>query len=335
MKKALKIIIPIGVVLIIAGLAIFYRLWNSVPDNAPSVIGNTAGNLNSKGLFCEYDGKIYFSNPYDHGYLYSMNPDCTNIKFITEDSASYINAAGKYLYYVKKNNEVTSESTVFRGQIYGVMRRRINGSSSSNLTSKYCNDLSLTGSTLIYNTVDNSDNVTCTIDIQGDKEVIIAREDFSNSCVADGNIYFSDNLSSNHGIYMLNTSTKASTMLLDENTYMANLVDGYLYYIDLDNDQSLNRINMSTYEKTVLTTDHCILYNVYNDVIFYQCENDTHALMKMNADGSNPVMVTTGDVSTINCTSEYTFFQFFNSDNLYRTPTNGAPAVESFLIAEE
>ena len=48
--------------------------------NPPGTVGNTAGNLYNSGLFCEYDGTVYFSNAADNGALYSMNVDETEVK---------------------------------------------------------------------------------------------------------------------------------------------------------------------------------------------------------------------------------------------------------------
>ena len=62
-------------------------------------MGNTAGNVNNGGYFCEYDGVVYFSNPYDGGSLYSMSPDETNLKKLISAKVSNINAGGRYLFY--------------------------------------------------------------------------------------------------------------------------------------------------------------------------------------------------------------------------------------------
>ena len=45
------------------------------------------------GLFCESDGVIYFSNPYDEGMLYSMSSDMEKVKKLSDDNVSYLNVA--------------------------------------------------------------------------------------------------------------------------------------------------------------------------------------------------------------------------------------------------
>ena len=67
-------------------------------------VGNTAGNANNNGMFCEYNGVVYFSNPYDGGSLYSMLPDETQLKKIKSGNVSNINAGGRYLFYYQQGS---------------------------------------------------------------------------------------------------------------------------------------------------------------------------------------------------------------------------------------
>ena len=67
--------------------------------NDAYTVGNTAGNLNNGGLFCESDGKVYFANAYDNNTLYSMNPNETEQTKLGVNSVASINAGGDYLYY--------------------------------------------------------------------------------------------------------------------------------------------------------------------------------------------------------------------------------------------
>ncbi len=332
MKKAIKFIIPGIIVLIIAGLSLSYFLSKRIPKNNADAIGNTAGNLNSGGLFCEYNNRIYFSNPYDGGKLYSMDPDCTNIEYMSDDKVNSINACGKFLYYIKNNGDASgSSSVIFRGEIYGVVRAKLNGSHTTTLVSGYCSDLALAGNSLVYNASRNSTEVTYSIGINGKDSKVIADINVPNACIDDGAVIYSSN-SDNHAIYSMNVTDGENTLYLNANTYMANIVDNNLYYIDLDNDYALTKVDLDTSARTVLTTDHCVLYNVYDDVIYYQKENDEHALMRMNVDGSSPVQVVAGDITTISCTSKYTFLQMYGSDTLYRIETKGDTTVQTFFI---
>ena len=51
-----------GILVICIFLFILAIFSDYIPMNPEGTVGNTAGNLNNGGLFCEYDGKVYFSN---------------------------------------------------------------------------------------------------------------------------------------------------------------------------------------------------------------------------------------------------------------------------------
>ena len=103
-KKLRSILIAIAAIAIIIGLYIAYYFSTKIPNSPNEALGNTAGNLVSDGLFCESDGIIYFSNPYDLGRLYSMNSDCSNIQLVSSDCVSNINVYGDYIYYARNNS---------------------------------------------------------------------------------------------------------------------------------------------------------------------------------------------------------------------------------------
>lgn len=335
-KDKLKFIIP-GVVVFIAviALVIAYNSSTKIKRNSATAVGNTPGNLQSGGLFCENNGVIYFANPYDNNKLYSMNSDCSNIKCINDDSVSYINSKGRYIYYVKNNSKSVSNSTILRGEIYGVVRCRLNGSQYETLHTSYSTNLSLTGNTLVFGSTYNSKPVTYTVDISGKNKEIIYDNTVNNASVYDGHLYYSrpsEISATDHAVYDMRLSDGTSLLYCDANTYLATVVDNVLYYIDLGNNYALTAVDLATNTRKVLTTDRVVRYNVYRDLIYYQEESYDHSLMRMNKDGSNPVKIVDGDVSTISCTSKYTFFQMADTHTLYRVETYGEPEVQKFII---
>ncbi|MGN0375933.1 MAG: DUF5050 domain-containing protein [Butyrivibrio sp.] len=331
MKKGKKILIIVIILLAVTGLGLAGYFSRRIPKNPAGATGNTAGNLLNGGNFCELNGRIYFSNPYDNGKLYSMNSDCSNVKKLSDDTAQSINAYGKFLYYIRNNSTtVNNGNGLFRGEVYAVMRCKTNGKSAFVLESGYATDLSLSGSTLVYNTVNNGKDLTCTVGIDGSNPVTISETNIENGCIVDNYIYYSSSLQS-HGIYTMSVSDGISSQYLDGNTYLPSRVDDILYYIDLDNDYALTKVDLISNTRSVISNDRVILYNVYDDVIFYQTENDVHEFVRIKNDGSNRTVVLRGDITSVSCTSEYTFFQLFGSDTLYRVSTKGLPMTETFF----
>ena len=99
-KKVRNIVISLSLIslLLLVGVA-WVLLSERVKFNDGTAVGNTAGNLNNNGLFCEWNGTVFFSNPYDQGCLYSMSPNETNFQKLTTASVSSINADDNYVYY--------------------------------------------------------------------------------------------------------------------------------------------------------------------------------------------------------------------------------------------
>ena len=106
MKKR-NIITVVALIAFVALLAVakyISRRLSVIPENDPTVVGNTAGNLYNGGYFCETGDKVYFSNAYDKHALYSMNADQTELKKLASGETSFINAAGDYLYYFSRSS---------------------------------------------------------------------------------------------------------------------------------------------------------------------------------------------------------------------------------------
>ena len=331
MRKSIRFIIPGFLILIAAGVIIATLLSKRIPNNDSGVIGNTAGNLNSGGLFCETDGTVFFSNPYDDGHLYSMDANCDNIKYLSHDCVSYINAAGNFVYYVKGNTKSDDITMMFRSDLFGVVRCRHDGGDQEVLASGYSTDLALTGNLLVYNTSDGTQSTTASIDIRGKNMTTVSRRTYSNASVSNGKVYYSNN-GDNHSVYELDIDKRSGSLFLDGNTAMANLIGDYLYYIDLDNNNSLTRINIITTKQEVLSPAGCALYNVYNNIIYYYINSDSPALYRVNTDGTGKTLIMEKSIASISCTSLYTFFQTTDDETLYRVETTGEPNVQVFYI---
>ena len=113
MKKYIKPIIAVLVLaLIISGIAINI-LSSRVKYNTTYVNGNTSGNLYNAGLFCESNGTIFFANPDDKYSLYSMDITGGNLKKLSKDTATYINADDNYVYYVRNNEKENTDYSFF------------------------------------------------------------------------------------------------------------------------------------------------------------------------------------------------------------------------------
>ncbi len=298
MKKNWKLFLIIGIIILLLGAsAIISSLAGKVPSNDISVTGNTAGNLNNGGLYAESNGKVYFSNAYDNGCLYSMNSDETEFEKLSTNQVNSINVGGNFLYYyMDSSGGGTGLGYVVR--TYGVYRSKLNGNDTKCLDRNAAVTMQLVGDYVYYQRYNN--------------------KDFTN-----------------HYLYSLDTRTDSISTVFEGNLWYPAYNAGYIYYMDVSSNYRLCRYSL--YENTVeiLTNDRVDTFNVGDSYIYYQRNSATDpALMRMRLDGSEPEVVASGNYTNINLTSTYAYFNAFGSDvPVYHTPVNGPVNVTTFTAA--
>lgn len=335
-KNPLRFIIP-GILILLLILGILFKTKRAYISPIPGdTIGNTAGNIRGEGRFCEYNGKVYFSNPYDGGALYSMNLDGTEMKRLLNSSVSYINAGGDYLFFYLQNRNGGSGLGYIRSTT-GIYRSTLKGKETSCLDSDMATMMVLVGDQLYCQHYDNKNFSTLhKIPAAGsDEETMLSKDIVETADVADGRIYYSG-ITNDHYLYAWDTKTDTASMIWDGNTSYPTVIGTYVYFMNVDADYRLFRYNTADGELTALTNERLDFYNIYDNVIFYQTNSiSSPALMRMNLDGSNQEVVREGVYHRINATSTYTYFQPFGDDEtIYRTSTYGPVSVDNFPEAE-
>lgn len=329
--KYVSVIILLVVILLIAGGVFAYIYLNRYIPIPDGVVGNTSGNINNRGLFCESDGVVYFSNPYDGRKLYKMDLDGTNAKCIGDVPCEFINVYSNKVFFYQTPK---ADNQVFGlGGLYGICETDTNGKNGMhNLDKTICNQLIMYGDNLYYQHYDASEGLTlhkASCDGKS-KEKISDSEIYVSSPYQGGFLTYDAK-----GMYNLcayNPSTDSLVQLdSDTRAYNITLSNNFVYFMNIDDDYKIYRYDLSSRTSTKLTDDSVDLFNVYGDNIFYQ-KNDKNesALMRMKTDGSNQQLISYGNYTNINCTSTYTYFyQFGESSPIYRVPTNnGTDAVE-------
>ena len=302
----------------------------------PGTTGNTAGNLYNGGLFCENDGVIYFSNPYDDNALYKMDADGENYEKVCDDDTSYICVAGDKIFY-KKFNGVNNKDKLFSRIMYGIVSMNKAASESEIIHNGKIDCMTLCGDYIYYRYYDDETLFSFRkVKVDGSEDVKISDEDYAPVAVYKNEVYFCNEGADNRNIMALNTENDTIRTVLDGNFYMPDFAKGCIYYIDIANKSVLTKMDLSTGEKIVLSQDKVINYNMSEKygVIFYQVENskDDHKLRRMRLDGSDQTDIMIGDYSKINITQNYTYFMLGMGDSvkMYRTLTIGAPSAKEY-----
>ena len=332
MSTKLKNILIVSISGVIIALLIFLVVLSTrIPLNDENTVGNTAGNLNNNGYFCEYDGRVYFANAYDGYSLYSMNANETDIQKLHGGSTAFINAGGNYLYYVTTGAE-TTDSGAFRGA-YGIYRSKLNGKRVTGMDRCYVSAMQLCGNYLYYDKIDTKTSMSLEkikID-KKDKQTVNPTALINPNCYVNGRIYY-NGTDQDHYLYALNTSNDRTSVIWEGNIWNPIYLGGYVYYMDVENNYRLCRYSMSENVVEVLTNDRIDTFNVYESYIYYQSNSQTApALKRMRTDGSSQEIVREGTYQNINITSNYVYFSSFGSPTpVYKTSTYGGVNVTTF-----
>lgn len=327
MSKPVKIAIVCALAISLIAFVTYAILSSRVHYNKDNATGNTTGNLNNGGLFCEYEGKIYFANAADKNKLYVMNSDCTKAKKLVDDSVAYINVYGKYIYYVRNNYSPDAIAMVFKGQLYGLYRCNLDGSHIVTITQEKSGMISLCGNYIFYHHYDDKTALTLQkIKIDKKDNTFISDMEYNVANVYDKKIYFANEDERNR-IYYIDTKDDSFHFYYDANAYLVDYEGAYMYYIDLSKDYALMRLNTQTMVLEQIFAPYnakVINYNVYGTKVFAQVEGDgnTTGLYRLNVDGTQIEYIAQGNITNVHCTSKYTFFMYYaDQQTLYRVPT--------------
>lgn len=337
MKKKLSIVIfSILFVLAFALLILSSLLSGRITPIPEGTVGNTAGNANNGGLFCEYNGIVYFSNPYDGGALYSMSPDETNLKKLNSINISNINAGGKYLLFYQKEASGASGLGYARTS-HGIFRSDLSGRNSVCLSRDLIFNLQLVDNYLYYLSSADKGSEFYQLKIDKSEKNLLSTTSWNFTCaLPDGSVYY-NGTENNHYLYRYDTHTGSSSTVWGGNLWYPVYESGYIYYLDVSANYRLCRYSLSDDQVEILTHDRVDCFNLAGNHIYYQKNSATEpALKRITLDGQNEETIISGNFTHINATSQYVYFSAFENEMpIYRTPVNGPVSVSTFDAALE
>ena len=329
MKNLRVILVMLIIVLLVGGLSFAGMFLSRVPENPANTRGNLPGNLNNGGLFCELDGKIYFSNPYDGNALYVMESNLSGAKKLVSPQVSMINAAGKYLYFYQSSSGGAGLGYI--RDSHALVRTEINGKRPKTLSQDAMVGVQLIGNYVYFEDYrKESDMSLYKTDLEG-KEKIVVSPDWINPVGAqNGTIYF-NGTGNDHYLYALNTANDSISTVYEGDVWYPTPDGDYVYYLNVADNYKLCRYRLSDRSTETLTTDRVDTFNVYNGVVFYaKSSQQSPALMRMQGDGSGLETVAEGVYEKINIAGGKVFFRPFGETAVLMTEVNGAVQVRPF-----
>ena len=314
------VIIVLLIIAALLGGLVFYNYWsNRILSSRSGIIGNSAGNLYNMGLFCESDGRIYFSNINDDSVLYSMNTDMTDFKRINEDYPRYLNADDHYLFYSRMNNlkEQKAES-VFKFYANGIFRmKKDNPKTLKMLHNKPVGSLLVYNNRLFYQFyADKTVNIR-TMGLDGDDDKDIVDDESVAVAAYNGRIYYCG-FKGDHYLHSVDASTGSTRVDLEENAYNPIVTSKGFFFIDSADHFHLKFSNGSDTE--TLVEEQIASYNITSDgrYIYYQKDgSDSNGIYIYDTANKTSGMILAGDFKWINIAGGYCFFYDFDGKNVY------------------
>lgn len=318
-KRIFISIIAVAVTILIVYALIMKSRVKMYDDS--STTGNTSGNLLNGGLFCENGDKIYFANPYDDNKLYSMKTDLTNIKKLYDDRVSYINSAGKYIFYTRRNDQLENDGNALLSlSTTGLFRLNTSGRGAHKLYDDPTQVVCLYGNNVYYQHYDQKKGLELySAKIDGSTDTELLDEAAAPYTVYNDKIYYTgwDN---DHYIHSMNINGTGKQVIYEGNCTSLTRQGNYLYFMDMGQDYSLCRIPLDGSSVETIINMRLATYNVADDgtAIYYQVDDQTNnGLYKLDMSTNNSVLISSGNYNYLNLTSEYLFFESFDQSTLY------------------
>ncbi len=286
-----------------------------------STTGNTSGNLLNGGLFCENDGKIYFANPYDSNKLYCMDSDLSNVKKLFDDRVSYLNSAGKYIFYTKRNDQLENDGNALLSlSTTGLFRITTSGHSPAKLYDDPTQVVCLFGNNIYYQHYDQKKGLELySTKIDKSEEKRILSEAAAPYAVSNGKIYYTG-WDKEHNINSINIDGTGRQVIHEGNFTSLTRQGDYLYFMDMGKDYCLCRIPIEGGTVETIVNQRIATYNVAEDgsAVYYQIDNgNDNGLYKLDLTNNNSSLILSGNYNYLNITSNYLFFESFDQSELY------------------
>ncbi|TAH65290.1 MAG: DUF5050 domain-containing protein [Anaerolineaceae bacterium] len=302
--------------------------------NDEDLIGNTTGNIYNGGLFCERDGKIYFSNDNDDGSLYVMNSDTTNIKKLYYDKAAYINVDENYIYYLRANNTRENASgSILMFNNTGIYRLKQNGRALKLISSNPGSYVTVRGNHVYYQNYDvNAGLFLYRNQTDGSLERLLLREAVIPSIIMDNKLYYVG-VNEDHNINSLDLSSFTTRPCIEGNFAYPIFQGDYIYYIDQSNNYTINRMNKDGSSRFIIVDERCSTFNITNSgkYLYYQVDNmDKSKICRIDLTTMETEVLLDGHYKQIHVTEHYVFFKDFDNTNTYIVSADGSSKLGTF-----
>ncbi len=335
MKTKKKVLITTGIVLLFLLICFLFYLNKKTYYNEESDNGNSAGNLYNKGIFCQYEDKIYFSNPKDDGTLYSMDTDLSSYKKLSKDKVNYINVSGHYIIYNRINNlkeHAAGSALVFKN--VGVYRIDLNGNHIKRFDDTPADTVHQFGNDIYYLHYDKKKAYSLySVRLNGDEQKEILTECISPAMVTEEYLYYTGVIN-DHNIHRLSRDNLHEELVKEGNYSQVVLQGDSIYAIDNEKNHTIVQMALDGTGEHTLVNDRVATYNLSNDgkYLFYQVDaGDHNGVCYLNLSTGEQTLIQSGDYQNLCITEDYLFFNQFKSTSMYYVELSNPTVAKPFL----
>lgn len=126
-------------------------------------------------------------------------------------------------------------------------------------------------------------------------------------------------------IYKFNPGEEGYSKLNDDGSRYLNVIGDWIYYINVDELNSLYKIRTDGSERTLISSDRAWNLSVLGDWLYYINEDDNNTIYKIRTDGTGRTRVNNNASAYINLTEDWIYFSNLNdSERIYRIRSDGS-----------
>ena len=250
-----------------------------------------------------------------------MSSDLQNPKQIFSDNVSYLNGAGKYLYYTRRNDkkEIDKDALLALSST-GLYRINTNGTNLKQLYDDPTQVACLLGNNVYYQHYDQKKGLELySASIDGKKDTKILEQPCAPYAVKGQTIYYSG-ASSDHAIHSVATDGSNDTVLSDGNYTALTLQGDYLYFMDMNANYALKRMPLDGGSVETLISDRLATYNVSEDgqTVYCQIDNGTaNGLYALDVESKTLRKLKEGNFNYLHLTKKYLLYEKYDQSVLY------------------
>ncbi len=265
-------------------------------------------NINNYG-FATYDGTwVYYGNPINQGKLSKAKIDGSSVAKINDDEPLFLNVQESYIYYCN----LSDNSAIYKVNKDGTERTK--------LTMEPATYLRVYNNSIYYQDV-NENYSLYKMDLNGGNKKKVTEDSPLYINLYEEYMYYSN--FSNYGeVTKVNLNNTSKININTETSLYVTLQDSYLFYQDY-NDKFIYRMNTDGTNKILVQASEGIELNAVNGWLYYINVSDDNTLYRIKYDGSQNERLTDFNITHINVNGDRIFlydeYGFLYSSNLNGT----------------